>query len=576
MNHSRGPLCSIDVGERTAESVPIDDILESSIGGRALGTRLAHDRIPFDADPLGPDNRLYFATGPLQHSTMSFTGRMSATGVSPLTDGLLSSNAGGFLSRNFTGTGYSAVEITGASDELVIVHVRDEVDESHSSGSETASRPRVEFEPVPELAEATVPETCAYIEDEHGLGSEHTVVIGPAGENKVRFASIMTSEERAFGRGGLGAVLGAKGVKAITFDGDSTREVELPPLQMEIHGEAAQSENPMKAQGTTSVTEYANMVEALPTRYFSERSFEGIEGVSGDRVEEKKYKKGTCSSCAFACKLPTRDEESGLETEGPEYETLMAFGPNSGVDDIVDVMQSNKLCDELGLDTISAGDTVAAYLDSVDEFGNAALIHDLVEKIAYREGVGDLLAEGIDRVHDELGVENWTAKGMEFPAHDGRTLNGQGLAFATSNRGADHMYAEFYPYEYPLVDADDAFDKAGLEGKPPKIVELENLNVIKDSAVLCKFSRNFITEARLETLLDVDYDELLAIGGEIVSLERHFNNQRGFDREDDTVPYEIPDFEQGLEEYYDERGWNDDGTVPDAVLEGSHGVVADD
>ena len=561
MKHVRGPLRSIDVGERTAETEAIDDLLESSIGGRALGTRLAHDRISFDADPLGADNRLYFATGPLQHSTMSFTGRMSATGVSPLTDGLLSSNAGGFLSRNFTGTGYSAVEITGASDELVIVHVTD--------GG-------VEFEPVPELAEATVPETCDYIEAEHGLGSEHTVVIGPAGENEVRFASIMTSEERAFGRGGLGAVLGAKNVKAITFDGDSTREVDLPPLQMEIHGEAANSASPMRDQGTTSVTEYANMVEALPTRYFSDLSFEGIEGVNGDRVEEKKYKKGTCSSCAFACKLPTRDEESGLETEGPEYETLMAFGPNSGVDEIVDVMQSNKLCDELGLDTISCGDTVAAYLASEDEFGNAELIHDLVEKIAYREGIGDQLAEGIDRIHDDLGVENWTAKGMEFPAHDGRTLNGQGLAFATSNRGADHMYAEFYPYEYPLVDADDAFDRAGLEGKPPKIIELENVNVIKDSAVLCKFSRDFITADRLETLLDADYEELLAIGSEIVSLERHFNNQRGFDREDDAVPYEIPDFERGLAEYYDERGWNDDGTVPDAALEGSHDAVADD
>ncbi|SEW23617.1 aldehyde ferredoxin oxidoreductase family protein [Natrinema salifodinae] len=552
MRHVRGPLCSIDVGERTAETEEIDDVLESYVGGRALGTKLAHDRIPFDADPLGPDNRLYFATGPLQHSTMSFTGRMSATGISPLTDGLLSSNAGGFLSRNFTGTGYSAVEITGASDELVIVHVTDD---------------GVEFEAVPDLAEATVSETCEYIEDEHDLGSEHTTVIGPAGENRVRFASIMTSKERAFGRGGLGAVLGAKNVKAITFDGDSTHEVEIPPIQMEIHGEAAQSDSPMKDQGTTSVAEYANMVEALPTHYFSELSFEGIEGVNGDRVEEKKYKKGTCSACAFACKLPTRDEETGLETEGPEYETLMAFGPNSGVDDIVDVMQSNKLCDELGMDTISCGDTVAAYLASEDEFGNVELIHDLVEKIAYREDVGDSLAEGVDRVHDELGVENWSVKGMEFAAHDGRTLNGQGLAFATSNRGADHMYAEFYPYEYPLVDAEDAFDKEGLEGKPPKVVELENVNAIKDSAVVCKFSRDFMTPERISTLLDADYEDLLGVGARVVSMERHFNNQRGFDRGDDQLPYEIPDFERGLDEYYAERGWNDDGTVPEELLE---------
>ncbi|SIS09135.1 aldehyde ferredoxin oxidoreductase family protein [Natronorubrum thiooxidans] len=563
MKHVQGPLCTVDVGEQTAETESIDDVLESFLGGRALGTKLAYDRVPFDADPLGAENRLFFATGPLQHSTMSFTGRMSATSVSPLTDGLLSSNAGGFLSRNFTGTGYSAVEITGASDDLVIVHVTDD---------------GVEFEAVPELEEATVPETCEYIEDEHGLEAEHTVVIGPGGENQVRFASIMTSEERAFGRGGLGAVLGSKNVKAITFDGDSTHEVEIPPLQMEIHGEAAQSDHIMKRQGTSSMTEYANEVEALPTRYFSELSFEGAEGISGDRVEEKKYKKGTCSACAFACKLPTRDEETGLETEGPEYETVMAFGSNSGVDDIVDVMKSNKLCDEYGIDTISAGDVVAAYLASEDEFGNVELIHDLVKKIAYREGVGDTLAEGIDRAHDELGVDNWTVKGMEFPAHDGRTLNGQGLAFATSNRGADHMYAEFYPYEYPLVDADRAFDKTGLDDKPPKIIELENVNVIKDSGVLCKFSRDFVSPERLETLLDADYEDLLELGGTVVSLERHFNNQRGFDRADDRLPYEIPGFEEGLAAYYDERGWDDDGTVPAERLEatGATETPADD
>jgi aldehyde:ferredoxin oxidoreductase len=559
MKHVRGPLCSIDLGTREMTAEAVDDDLESFIGGRALATKLAHDRIPFDVDALGADNRLYFATGPLQHSQMSFTGRMSATGVSPLTGGLLSSNAGGFLSRNFTATGYSAVEIAGASDELVIVHVTDE---------------GVEFEAIPDLKEAKVSETCEYIADEHGLDSDHTVVVGPAGENEVRFASIMTSEERAFGRGGLGAVLGSKNVKAITFDGDSTHEVEIPPLQMDVHSEAAQSDHIMKRQGTSSMTEFANTVEALPTRYFSELSFEGAEGVSGDRIEEKKYKKGTCSACAFACKLPTRDEESGLETEGPEYETVMAFGPNSGVDDIVDVMQSNKLCDELGMDTISCGDTVAAYLASEDEFGNVELIHDLVEQIAYREDVGDQLAEGVDRVHDDLGVENWTVKGLEFPAHDGRTLNGQGLAFATSNRGADHMYAEFYPYEYPLVDAEKAFEKQGLEGKPPKVIELENANVIKDSAVLCKFSRDFVDEERLSTLLDADYEELLEVGSRVVALERHFNNQRGFDREDDTLPYELPEFDAALDEYYDERGWNDDGTVPEDTVD--TGAPADD
>ncbi|MDJ1431355.1 aldehyde ferredoxin oxidoreductase C-terminal domain-containing protein [Halostagnicola sp. A-GB9-2] len=559
MKNARGPLCSIDVSDRTADLEEIDDVLESFIGGRGVGTKLAHDRVPFDADPFGPENSLYLATGPMQHATMSFTGRMSATAVSPLTDGLLSSNAGGFLSRNFTATGYGAVEITGESDELLVIHVTDD---------------GVEFEEVPELEGSETTETCEYIADEHDLDAENTITIGPAGENLVRFASIMTSRERAFGRGGLGAVLGSKNVKAITFDGDSTREVEIPSLQMDVHREAAQSDHIMKEQGTTSVTEYANMVGALPTHYFSELTFDGAEGISGDAVAEKKYQKGTCSACAFACKLPTRDEESGLETEGPEYETVMAFGSNSGVDDIVDVMKSNKLCDELGLDTISCGDVVAAYLESEDEFGNVELIHDLVEKIAHREGVGDTLAEGVDRFHDDLGVENWSVKGMEFPAHDGRTLNGQGLSFATSNRGADHMYAEFYSLEYPLVDADKAFEKDGLEGKPPKVVEKENMNAVKDSGVICKFSRDFMTHERFETLLDTDYETLLETGGRIVTLERHFNNQRGFDTDEDTLPYELPDFDSALEEYYGERGWNDDGTVPTERVEG--GAPADD
>ncbi len=546
MRHAQGPLLSIDVSDQSHETEDIDDALESYIGGRGLCTRLAYDRIPFDADPFGPENAVFFATGPMQFAQMSFTGRMNATALSPLTDGLVSTNAGGFLSRNFTGAGYSAVEITGASDELLALHVTDE---------------GVEFESVPDLEGALVSEVSEYMEEEHGIGEDSIACIGPAGENRVRFASIMTTESRAFGRGGIGAVLGSKGVKAITFDGDAAETIEFPDVTSEIHREAATSDNIMRRQGTASVTEYANSVNALPSYYFSEQSFEGAEGISGDRVEEKKYKKGTCSSCAFACKLPTKDDESGLETEGPEFETVMAFGSNSGVDDVVSVMKSNELCDEYGLDTISAGDVVAAYLASEDEFGNSDLIHETVEKIATREGIGDVLAEGVHRCHEELGVGDWTAKGMEFPGHDGRKLNGQGLSFAVANRGADHMYASFYTLEYPLVGKDQAVTPAGLTDKAEKLIERENHHAILDSGIVCKFSRGFVTDERLGILLDASFEELLEVGGDIVELERSFNNERGFDRSDDTVPYDLPDFDAALDEYYAARGWNDDGTV---------------
>ena len=560
MLHTQGPLRAIDVGAREATAEPIAETLTEFIGGRGVATALAHDRIPFDADPFGPENSLFFTTGPMQASRMSFTGRMNCTGVSPLTDGLFSSNAGGFLSRNFVGAGQAAVEVTGESDELIAVHVRED---------------GVEFEEVPELAGAEVPEVVAYAADEHGLDAEHTACIGPAGENRVRFASIMTSESRAFGRGGLGAVLGAKNVKLLTFDGDADPDIEIPPIQMEVHREAATDDHIMKRQGTTSVTDLANEVDALPSYYFAEQSFEGATGINGDRVEEKKYKKGTCSQCAFACKLPTRDEASGVETEGPEFETVMSFGSNCGIDDIVDVMRSNELCDRLGLDVISCGDTVAGYLDSRDAFGDADLVCETVEQIAEREGIGDTLAEGIDRAHEELGIDNWTVKGLEFPAHDGRALNGQGLSFATANRGADHMYATFYAYEYPLVPRQESFDPDGLDAaKVEKLVELENTRALEDCGVVCRFSRDFMSPERFEALFDADYDALLDVGSRIVELERHFNNQRGFDRADDRLPYDIEGFEAALDDYYEARGWTEEGVVP-GVGTGTASTAAD-
>ena len=551
MIHSAGPLLTVDLTAGEATTAEIDSILEQYLGGRGVGTRLAHERIPFDVDPLGAENRLVFSTGPMQAAQMSFTGRMNCTGVSPLTDGLLSSNAGGFMSRNFADTGYSAVELVGESDDLVIVHVRDD---------------GVEFEAVPDLAGATVPETLDYLDAEHGIESEQTAVIGPAGENAVRFASIMTSGERAFGRGGLGAVMGAKKVKGLTFAGDSPPDIEIPGMQMDIHREASTEDHIMKRQGTVSVMDLANEVDGLPSYYFSEQSFAGVEGINGDAVESKKYKKGTCSACAFACKLPTRDEERGVETEGPEFEVAMAFGSNAGVDDIVDVMQSNELCDRLGMDAISAGNTVAAYLDSEDAFGDTETIHETVEKIARREGIGDTLAEGIDRCHDDLGVENWTVKGMDFAAHEGRVLHGQGLSYAVANRGADHMYATFYSVEYPLVPDDQAVDPEGTLGKADVLVERENLMALNDSGVVCKFSRDFMTPERYEQLFDADFGDLLAVGARTVTLERHFNNQRGFDRGDDALPYDLPSFETALDEYYDARGWSHDGTVPESAL----------
>lgn len=557
MLHNKGPLLSINVGDQTTRTELIDDTLATFMGGRGVGTKLAHERIPFDADPLGSENRVFLTTGPLQASQMSFTGRMSMTSVSPLTDGLLSSNAGGFLSRNFADTGYSAIELYGSSEELIAIHVTDN---------------SVEFETVPQLVDASISEVDDYISNSRELGEDHVAAIGPAGENQVRFASVMTSESRAFGRGGIGAVLGSKNVKAITFEGESPHSISVSEVSSTIHQEAATSESIMKRQGTTSLVDLINETEAFPSMYFEELSYPQYEKINGDRVEEKKYKRGTCSQCAFACKLPTKDEDRGVKTEGPEYETIMSFGGNCDVDDIVSIMKSNELCDDLGLDTISAGNTIAAYLAASDEFGNEELIHELIQKIAYREDEGDILADGIHRIHNELGVTDWTVKGMDFPAHDGRTLNGQGLSYAVSNRGADHMYSTLYAWEYPLVDQDEAVDPQGVKGKASLLIEQEQRRAIEDSGIMCRFSRGMQSEDRLSELFDTNYMDLLEIGEQIVTLERHFNNQRGITRSDDTLPYEIEGLEKALDNYYDEHEWTGEGVVPDSLAESAADV----
>ena len=562
MLHTKGPVLTVDVGTGDAFETEIDSVLEREIGGRALATALAHERVPFDADPLGSKNRLYLTSGPLQASQMSFTGRMNLTGVSPLTDGLVSTNAGGYLSRNFTATGYSAVEFVGKSDDLVAVHITDE---------------EVKLETVPELKGSSVSEVSEYMDAEHGLGSEHCITVGPAGENGVRFASVMTFDSRAFGRGGLGAVFGAKNVKCVTFDGDSSPEIELPDAPAsDIHREAATSEHMMRDAGTTAFTEFINDEFSLPTRYFSERAFEDAASIGGEAIKEKKYKKAACSACAFACKLPTRDQESGVETEGPEFETVFAFGSSQGVGDMVDVMRANELCDELGMDTVSAGVTVAAYLASEDEFGNAELAREVTEKIAHREGIGDTLAEGVARCHQKLDVEDWTVKGMEFAAHDGRVCHGQALSYAVANRGADHMYAGVYGLEY-----NGTIPPEGFDGKAEAVIDRENHAAFRDSGIVCEFSgagvTGIINENHLEQLFDADYEELMAVGARCVERERHFNNQRGRDIEDDEVPYadELPDLGSARAEYYELRGWSDDGMVPDGAAD-SGDVPADD
>jgi len=401
------------------------------------------------------------------------------------------------VSRHLAATGYGAIELAGASDELVVLHVRDD---------------GVEFEAVPGLAGATVSETTDYLDDEHDIPSDRTAVIGPAGENEVRFASsIMTTEERAFGRAGLGAVLGSKNVKAVTFGGDSAPDLSINATANEIHREAATEDHIMKEQGTVAVMDLANEMDGLPSYYFSERSFAGVEGINGAAVAEKKYKKGTCSSCAFACKLPTRDgarrRDRRPRVRGGDGVRLelgsRRHRRRDGVEPPVRRVRA-------GRDLRGQHDRRVPRRRRRRVRQSRAYLGPRGQEIAQRDGVGDQLAEGIGRIHDDLGVGNWSVKNMDFAAHEGRLLHGQALSYAVANRGADHMYATFYSVEYPSSRKRRPWSPPG-SGKAERLVQREDLMALNDSGVVCKFSRDFMTPERYELLFDADFE--VARGG---------------------------------------------------------------
>lgn len=277
MIHAIGDLLKIDLTERTWQTTPTDHEPERLIGGHGVATKLAHDRIPF-----GPENCVYLSTGPLHISRMSFTGRMNATTLSPLTNGLLSTNTGDFIRRNVADTGYVCIEFIGASEELLAVHVTDE---------------DVRFEPVPDLTGVIVSETTAGMNERHGLKAENLATVGPAGENGVRYASLMTSDTRAFGRGGIGALLVSKRLKTVSFAGDSRPEFTLPDeaITQDAHRHAATKDHIMKQQGTTSGMDHENDIFSLLTQYLERMLFDKLtEGIYYNTVESKQIKRGTC------------------------------------------------------------------------------------------------------------------------------------------------------------------------------------------------------------------------------------------------------------------------------------------
>jgi len=551
-----------------------EDVLQDFIGGRGLGLRLLVEEINPDIHPL-KENVMVFAAGPLTGTSVTTSGRFSVSSKSPLTGTIADSNVGGGFGSEFKKTGLDALIIEGLAEEPVQL----KIDEEDISITKTDLWGRETGECLDEL-------------------DEKSAVIGPAGENQVLYSSIVTNGYRVFGRGGMGAVMGSKGLKAISVKG--TKKVPVADkelLQKHVKKAASKiSSSPvtsrgLKKFGTPILVNLLAWLGMFSKKNFREAAGEDeADNLSGEKMKEEIVEKHEgCYSCPIRCGLKTKTKKE--KGKGPEYESVWALGSNLGIFDLEEVTELNYRCNELGLDTISTGGTLACAMEmseedvwsKVDGFG--VDVKETLNKIAYREGVGDELAEGSKHLCEKYDCSYYmTVKGMELPAYDPRGAAGQALSFATSNRGACHLRG--YMIGEEIFGVPKLFDRFKTSGKAQLVKRSQERNAYLDSLILCKFSafaldENFYSRF-MQSVTGNEYtvSDLHMVGERIYNLERLFNVKAGFDRKDDKLPdrFDKPlqegassdnvfDINSMLDDYYEVMGWDEEGIPKKSTLE---------
>ncbi len=535
------------------------------LGGRGIGVHYVAHLVRPRIDPLDPANVLVAAAGPLTGSGIPLGSRYDIVAKSPLSGTLSSANSGGQFGTALKRSGVDALVIAGASSQPTFLWIHDGEAELRDG--------------TPYWGMSTSECTTALQRDLGEPGSR-VACIGPAGEHLCRFASVMNETARAAGRGGLGAVMGSKGLKAIVVKGGRPREAdqsssEVRRMVKEALQESGLMEGGLHQYGTANLVNFVNDVHFLPARNFQDQYFPEAEQVSGEVMARTILKgKRACYACPIACGRIT--EVDGKRGEGPEFESIWALGPDCGIDDLAIIARANYLCNDLGLDTISCGSTIACAIEMSErgyiaeelQFGDGEMVLDLVEKIAFRKELGDSLAEGsyrfaLQQGHPELSM---TVKGQEIPAYDPRGLQGQGLGYATSVRGACHVYGNMiYPELLGIpvkLDPDDDREKAFWT------VRLQNLSASLDSLGICLFSLRVFSPAQFAEIaqgvtgIPMDEQELLCIGERIWNIQKVFNTMAGYTDADDTLPARLQEGKHGwrrqplLGEYYRLRGWD--------------------
>jgi len=575
--------------------------LDTYVGGRGFGAKLVWDNLvahDFTIDPLGPENLLAIAPGPLTGTYLPSSGKLSYAAISPATGAYGDSSMGGSFGIELRQTGLDAMAITGRAERMSFLFVEND---------------DARLIEMPELRGKTCLEAEGMIKERLGTHEVHVAVIGVGGENAVRFACINADWSRNAGRTGMGAILGSKNLKAIVLRG--SRDIPVHDLEA-LMAEANKAYDYMaghkyfkmwQQEGLMNVMEYANEAGILPTYNFRDSAFTNIAQVNGDTMlNDYKIGDSACFACSMTCGnicLVKQGKFTGTVTEGPEYESCAMLGPNLGVDNFAAILKGNQLCDEYGIDTISTGNLIGAVIEGYEQgvlsledvdgtpisWGDEDTILDLIRKIAFREGIGEILADGSRRV-----VETWPGmdklvlhvKGLEQSAYDSRAGSSMALSYATSDIGAHHTRAWTIAKEVEMGKDWSDDEKVDL------VIYHQTLRPLFDMLGVCRLpwielglnEKHYEQFYRFITGNDLTLDQLLERSNQVYNLTRLINAHMGMSRKDDTLPYKVyacpirtgptagktvdrEDFERLLELYYRKRGWNEDGLPPSELEE---------
>lgn len=573
----------IDLTKKGCSFEPLRmDFARKYVGSKGLAIRYMYEELEPGIDPLGPDNKLFLTTGPLTGTPVPCSGKLSIAAKSPATGTMNDCSVGGHVGVRVKYAGYDMIIFEGQLDKPGYVLIEND---------------KIRFMDASDLWGKGSHECEKILSDKYG--TEYSILsIGPAGENLNIMSCINCDYYRQAGRGGIGAVMGSKNMKAIVIKGTGGVKVNdiegtTKRLFEILRNDVVNDDNQfIFDDGTTAFLEACNDGGIMPVNNFSDTTDERWTEYNGEVLNSYRQGKRGCGSCGLGCGNFLKI--GNAICEGPEYETIAVAGPNAGNRDPEKIVKFNEVCDNMGLDTISCGDTITWAMEMTESgkhdfgirFGEADKMIEYVEKIARNEGVGADLALGTKKASEKFGGEDiaMQVKGLEYPQYEPRGSWGMSLAYAVSDRGACHMRAyapndEVFTPNYPPYTA---------EGKGQMVYNLGEFNAIKFSLCICDFWGTIDYAIMAELLTRVTgaewtEEDMATIGRRVLNIGRAFNQREGFNRKHDTVPKRIvrdalangpaagqvipPEaFEDMLNQYYEIMGWNEDGTMPDELV----------